>query len=83
MFGGFIETFSGAKIATPEKALLDVLYLSATRARIFAALPELDLPRKFDRKAAAPWIARISSPTLAAMVERKWESLTGLQRRAR
>ena len=45
-------------MATPEKALLDVLYLSSTKTRLFAALPELDLSAGFSirnaRKAPAP-----------------------------
>jgi predicted transcriptional regulator of viral defense system len=77
VFGGFETRPSGVKIATPEKALFDLLYLSATRARIFAALPEIELPRRFDRRAARAWIARITSPALAAMVQRKWSDLVG------
>lgn len=81
MFGGFVEMASGAKVATPEKALLDVLYLSATRARIFSALPELELPRGFDRQAASAWVAKIRSPALATMVDEKWRALVGSRRR--
>jgi len=81
LFGGFETLPSGAKVATREKALLDLLYLSATRTRLFAALPELELPRAFDRRAAGPWIARITSPTLAAMVKAKWSALTDRHRR--
>lgn len=77
VFGGFETLPSGVKMATPEKALFDVLYLSATRSRIFAALPEVELPRRFDRRAARPWIARTTSPTLAAMVKQKWSDLAG------
>ena len=34
-------------MATPEKALLDVLYLSSTKTRLFSALPEFDLSAGF------------------------------------
>ncbi len=77
VFGGFDTLPSGTKIARPEKALFDLLYLSATRARIFAALPEVELPRGFDRRAGRAWIARTTSPTLAVMVSRKWSELVG------
>lgn len=75
VFGGFEVLPSGVKIATREKALFDLLYLSATRTRVFSALPEIELPRGFDRRAAREWIARTSSPALAAMVRRKWADL--------
>jgi predicted transcriptional regulator of viral defense system len=75
VFGGFETLPSGVKIATREKALFDLLYLSATRARIFAALPELAIPKSFRRRAGEAWIDRITSPALAAMVRRKWQAL--------
>lgn len=37
------------RIASPEKALLDVLYLSTRRRRRFARLPELERPNGFRR----------------------------------
>ncbi len=48
LFTGFeVETHSGAKIATAEKALFDLLYLAQGRSRLFVHLPELTIPRKF------------------------------------
>jgi predicted transcriptional regulator of viral defense system len=38
---------SGVKMATAEKAILDVLYLSPARSKLFRALPELELPKTF------------------------------------
>ena len=48
LFLGF-ETAPGdtAKIATPEKALFDLFYLGPARSRLFARLPELEIPRTF------------------------------------
>ena len=48
-FGGY-ETAktSGVRLATPEKALLDTLYLTPARSRLFAHLPEVGLPDQFD-----------------------------------
>jgi hypothetical protein len=76
-FGGFeVSVPSGAKIATPEKALLDICYLSAGRSRLFASLPELVLPPGFRRSAARSWISRIPSARLRTLVARRFEALT-------
>ncbi|HEY4212859.1 MAG TPA: hypothetical protein VGM84_15360 [Steroidobacteraceae bacterium] len=49
LFNGFeVEGADGSiKIATAEKALFDLLYLGPGRSRLFAKLPELDIPRGF------------------------------------
>jgi predicted transcriptional regulator of viral defense system len=49
LFNGFeVEGAEGSiKIATAEKALFDLLYLGPGRSRLFARLPELDIPRGF------------------------------------
>jgi predicted transcriptional regulator of viral defense system len=67
-FDGFVQLESGAKLAAPEKALVDHLYLSPTRGRLFHSLPELTLPRGFRRKAALDWASRITSPRLRTIV---------------
>jgi predicted transcriptional regulator of viral defense system len=64
LFDGFEVLDSGIKLALPEKALIDFLYLSPTRARLFAALPELELPRGFRRSVAREWVRRIPSGRL-------------------
>lgn len=48
LFTGFEQTSTDqSKIATPEKALFDVLYLAPGRSRLFVRLPELEIPRSF------------------------------------
>jgi predicted transcriptional regulator of viral defense system len=48
LFSGFeIDVASDAKIATAEKALFDILYLAPARSRLFAVLPEIELPARF------------------------------------
>ena len=48
LFTGFeLSSGSDAKIATPEKALFDLLYLAPGRSRVFSNLPELSIPRRF------------------------------------
>jgi predicted transcriptional regulator of viral defense system len=72
LFGGFEHDHdSGINMATPEKALVDFLYLSPARGRLFAALPELELPRGFRASLAREWANRIPSPRLRDIVTRK------------
>ena len=48
LFKGFeLSPRSDAKIATPEKALFDLLYLAPGRSRVFSSQPELTIPRRF------------------------------------
>jgi predicted transcriptional regulator of viral defense system len=75
-FGGYVtDPRTQVKMATPEKALLDVLYLSAARSRLFARLPELELPRGFDVRECRRWIARIPAPYRRTMVARRLDAL--------
>ena len=72
LFGGFEhDPVSGTKLALPEKALFDFLYLSPTRGRLFAALPEIELPRGFRRSAVREWARRIPSLRSRTMVQRR------------
>jgi predicted transcriptional regulator of viral defense system len=57
------------KIATPEKALFDFLYFRPAKTRYFAALPEVTIPKKFDRKLFFQWLEKIKSPSRRAMME--------------
>ncbi len=61
VFGGFVETNAGVLLATPEKALFDLAYLSGGRSRAFTSLPELELPPRFRRAELGRWVARIPS----------------------
>ena len=48
LFKGFeLSSRSDAKVATPEKALFDLLYLAPGRSRVFSNQPELTIPRRF------------------------------------
>jgi predicted transcriptional regulator of viral defense system len=75
LFDGFEVLDSGIKLALPEKALIDFLYLSPTRARLFAALPELELPRGFRRSVAREWVRRIPSGDFAPIVARRLDEV--------
>jgi predicted transcriptional regulator of viral defense system len=66
---------SGIKLAAPEKALVDFLYLSPTRSRLFAALPEIELRRGFRRRVAREWVGRIPSQRLRTIAARRLDEL--------
>ena len=60
-FAGF-DWYQGRQeflIASPEKALVDCLYLSSRRGKRFAHFPELDLGGQFSIRRAAEWVAEI------------------------
>jgi predicted transcriptional regulator of viral defense system len=81
-FGGY-ETLkeSGVRLATPEKALLDTLYLGPTRSRMFAHLPEIEIPKGFDRQKAQEWVARIPPGPRRASVDQRLDRLLKPHRR--
>ena len=70
-FGGFETIEKGVRIARPEKALLDTLYLTPARSRLFAHLPEVEIPASFDEKEAYRWLTKVSlGPRRLAMEQR-------------
>lgn len=64
-----------AKIATPEKALIDFLYLNPAKSNLFKALPELDVPKSFSVKRARWIIKRIRSTRRKNLVNKLFEDL--------
>lgn len=74
LFDGFDIRADGTKLATPEKALFDVVYLSGGRSRVFAHLPELELPTRFRRGLLREWTRRIVGPRKRSMVETRLEA---------
>ncbi len=76
LFGGAQQDpKSGVRLASPEKALVDFLYLSPTRSRLFAKLPELELPKAFSRRAARTWVASIPPGRTRTIVERELDQV--------
>lgn len=63
LFTGFEIARDGAKIATPEKALFDTLYLAPGRSRLFAKLPELEIPPRFRWKELNRYADLVESPS--------------------
>lgn len=79
-FFGFGEAGrQGAQVASPEKALVDFLYLAPARSMLFRALPELELPRGFSARRARAMTERIESPRRRAMVVRSLARILGAE----
>jgi len=85
LFGGYETADDGTKVATAEKALFDLLYLSPTRSRLFTQLPELEPPPSFRWAEVARWTKKIAGKSRRAYVGKKLaslkpSSLTGVRR---
>jgi len=74
-FGFEVMETAGVAMATPEKALLDYLYLKPARSNLFRALPELELPSKFNVKSARQMIQRIPSVRRRTLVVQSFDQL--------
>ncbi len=76
-FFGYEEKKNGLiKIATPEKALIDFLYLSPGKSRLFSALPEIEIPKSFKMSRARKIINLISFARTQNLVARRFEQIT-------
>jgi predicted transcriptional regulator of viral defense system len=77
LYGGFAPygTLRQFDLATPEKALFDLLYLSAQKGRRFVHLPELTTSSDFSTAEVEKWIERIENVLLRQAVRKRWESL--------
>jgi predicted transcriptional regulator of viral defense system len=77
LFGGFEGTDCSGFLATPEKALFDLVYVRAA-AGSRAHVPELQLPESFDRGELERWSQRIASPRLRTIVRRHLDKLLAI-----
>lgn len=69
-FSDFLmDANSQVKMATPEKALLDILYLKPAKSLWFRKLPEVEIPDSFDVERAFEMIQKISSKSRRTFVE--------------
>lgn len=66
---------SGGRLATPEKALVDFLYLAPARSGLFRALPEVEWPRTFRASVARSMVNRIEPAGRRTAVARSLEEL--------
>ena len=64
LFTGFeLLPRSDAKIATPEKALFDLIYLAPGKSRIFSRHPELTVPERFRWQRLKEYTKLVESPS--------------------
>ena len=75
LFGFEVIGTAGVSMATPEKALLDYLYLRPARSNLFRALPEIELPLKYNVKSARRIIQRIPSIRRRTLVADAFDKL--------
>ena len=75
-FRGFeVNARTGIAMATPEKALVDFLYLSPARSRLFTAVPELKLSVGFRRSLALKYTRLIDSPRRRKVVAERLKEI--------
>lgn len=76
LFKGFeLSSQSDAKIATPEKALFDLLYLAPGRSRVFSKLPELSIPHRFRWRRLKEYAALVKSSGRRAFIVKRIRAL--------
>lgn len=78
-FGFEVYQDSQIKMATPEKALLDVLYLTNTRTNLFKKLPEIELAKNFNIPLAKKMINKIQVPRLKTIMQTRFQSILDSQ----
>ena len=66
---------AGSRLATPEKALVDFLYLAPARSGLFRALPEIDWPSSFRTSVARSIARRIEPLSRRKIVARRLDEL--------
>ena len=71
---------AGGRLATPEKALVDFLYLAPARSKLFRALPELEWPKRFRAGVARDIVRRIAPDRRRAFVAAKLDALLSARR---
>ncbi len=72
------EVIGQIKMASPEKALIDVLYLTSAKSKLFKTLPEVEFPKLFSRKKANAIINKINSPRIKTLVQKRLEELLSI-----
>lgn len=79
VFGGFRGIEETGYLATPEKALFDLVYVrAASGSRAF--FPELTLPEDFDLARVDEWTGRVDAPRLRTLVSRRLREALRLAR---
>jgi len=84
-FSGF-DWYRGGRsflVASPEKALVDCLYISSRRGRRFGRFTEMELGAKFSKQRAREWVKKIPYPKIRRNVHDKLSALLESSSRSR
>ena len=76
-FGCKLDSSETWAMATPEKTLLDFLYLGSGKTRLFAAWPEIELADSFSHRRFKTMVAKIPDPKRRSYVQRRADELFG------
>jgi predicted transcriptional regulator of viral defense system len=76
LFGGYAED-RGRRVATPEKALFDTLYLRRARGGRFRGLTEIEIPEGFSPAKVREWISMIGDRRLRDEASKSLERVLG------
>ncbi|MCB4791669.1 MAG: hypothetical protein LHV68_07250 [Elusimicrobia bacterium] len=76
-FDGFewYKGTGGFLIATPEKALVDCLYIATRKKNQFQYFPELNFPKSFNFKIAEKWADKIQDGKIKSLVLERLKQL--------
>lgn len=81
LFQGFEVDEHGAKIATAEKALFDIVYLAPARSRLFARLPELEFSREFRWSQVREFARLVKFDSRRTFIDKRLQELQRAARR--
>lgn len=70
-FGFDVVENTYIKLASPEKALLDFLYLYTAKSNLFKSLPELELSENFNQQKAFSMLDKITPISRQTMVKKQ------------
>jgi len=73
-FFGF-EIVNHFKLASMEKALIDTLYLTPAKSKLFKTLPEIEFPASFSIKKTNAIINKITSMRIKTIVQKRLDKL--------
>ncbi|MCX8081822.1 MAG: hypothetical protein N3D17_00220 [bacterium] len=74
-FCGYKKSKEGFYIATQEKALIDFLYFSPAKSRLFYTLPEIEISKDFSIRRAEKFIAMIRAKRRKSTVARLFQEI--------
>lgn len=80
-FGFDLDRSGRYKIALPEKALVDLVYFSPTRTRLFTSLSELEIPKGFHWDRAFDMAGKIRYRSRRAFVEERLSGIRNMTRK--